>query len=182
MAKFFDALDDKLTEFIAKQKLYFVATAAQNGRINLSPKGYDSLRVLGPNRVVWLNLSGSGNETAAHLKEVNRMTVMFCAVEGAPNIMRLYGSAETIHPRDAAWDELYALFGDRFHGARNIFDMKIDSVQTSCGFAVPFFDYVGEREALNQSFEIKGVEGTAKYWREKNTVSIDGLPTGLFED
>lgn len=181
MAKFYDTLDDKLTTFIAKQKMFFVASAAQDGRVNLSPKGYDALRVLGPQRVIWLNLTGSGNETAAHLLEVNRMTIMFCAVEGAPMILRLYGSAETIHPRHPKWDELYGHFDD-YPGARQIFDMTVESVQTSCGFAVPFFDYVGERETLNQSFEKKGVEGTADYWAQKNTVSIDGLPTGLLED
>ena len=180
MAKFYDAIDEKLGKFIAAQKLFFVATAAKDGRVNLSPKGYDALRVLGPNRVIWLNMTGSGNETAAHLLEVNRMTIMFCAVEGPPNIMRLYGSAETIHPRDEAWDELSAHFTD-MPGARQIFDMTVESVQTSCGYAVPFFDYVGERDTLKKSAEHKGPDGIAEYWCEKNVTSIDGLPTGLLE-
>lgn len=179
MAKFYEQLDDKLTDFIGRQKMYFVATAAQDGRVNLSPKGYDSLRVLGPNRVAWLNLTGSGNETAAHLQQVNRMTIMFCAVEGAPMILRLYGSAETVHPRDAAWDELYPQFTPST-GARQIYDMTIEGVQTSCGFAVPFFDYVGERDTLATWAEKQGPDGINAYWQKKNTMSIDGLPTGLF--
>ena len=181
MAKFYDALDEKLNKFIAKQQMYFVATAAADGRVNLSPKGYDSLRVLGPNRVVWLNMTGSGNETAAHLQEVNRMTIMFCAVEGAPLILRLYGTAQTIHPRDEAWGELSALFPNDGPGNRQIFDMTIESVQTSCGFGVPFFDFVGERDTLLKDAAHKGTDGIKDYWEKKNVVSIDGLPTGLFE-
>ena len=178
MAKFFEAIDDKLAAFIAEQKIYFVATAAESGRVNLSPKGMDSLRVLGENRVVWLNLTGSGNETAAHLAQVNRMTVMFCSFERAPMILRLYGTARTLHPRDEDWAELQALFPE-FPGARNIFDMKVESVQTSCGFAVPFMEYTGERDALIKYAENKGPAGMEAYWAEKNQVSIDGLPTGL---
>ena len=180
MAKFFDAIEEKHSAFIAKQQMYFVATAAADGRVNLSPKGYDSLRVLGPNRVIWLNLTGSGNETAAHLQEVNRMTIMFCAVEGAPLILRLYGTAQTVHPRDEAWAELSAHFKDS-PGNRQIFDMQVESVQTSCGFAVPFFDFVGERDTLRKDAEHKGTDGIQEYWEKKNVVSIDGLPTGLFE-
>ena len=181
MANFYTAIEDKHSKFIAKQKMFFVATAAADGRVNLSPKGYDMLRVLDPNRVVWLNLTGSGNETAAHLLEVNRMTLMFCAVEGPPMILRLYGTAQTIHPRDAAWQELEPLFGE-YIGARQIFDMQVDMVQTSCGFAVPFFEYVGERETLLKSAEAKGPAGIAAYQREKNLISIDGKPTGLLDE
>ena len=181
MANFYTAIEDKHSKFIAKQKMFFVATAAADGRVNLSPKGYDMLRVLDPNRVVWLNLTGSGNETAAHLLEVNRMTLMFCAVEGPPMILRLYGTAQTIHPRDAAWQELESLFGE-YIGARQIFDMQVDMVQTSCGFAVPFFEYMGERETLLKSAEAKGPAGIAAYQREKNLISIDGKPTGLLDE
>ena len=178
MASFFDSISDKLAAFIAEQKIYFVATAAQDGRVNLSPKGMDSLRVLDSNRVVWLNLTGSGNETAAHLAKVNRMTVMFCSFDKAPMILRLYGTARTLHPRDLDWGELHALFPD-YPAARNIFDMTVESVQTSCGFAVPFMEYRGERPALVKYHEKQGPDGVAQYWAEKNQVSIDGFPTGL---
>ena len=140
MAKFFDELNEFLIQFIEKQKLFFVATAAADGRINVSPKGYDSLVVLNPNRIVWLNLSGSGNETAAHLRAVNRMTLMFCSFEEKPLILRIYGTADTIHPRDKSWAELAQYFPDH-PGARQIFNMSIDSAQTSCGYAVPFYEF-----------------------------------------
>jgi len=178
MAKFFDELNDKLTAFLAKQKMFFVATAAKDGRINLSPKGYDALHVLGPKRIVWLNLSGSGNESAAHLLVSNRMTLMFCAFEGPPLIMRIYGSAKTIHPRDEAWSELSAHFTE-FPGARQIFDLQIDSVQTSCGYGVPQYEFAGQRSKLIEHFEAKGTEAIKQGWAEKNATSIDGLKTGI---
>ena len=180
MAKFFDQLTDKLISFIEKQKVFFVATAAADGRINLSPKGYDALKVVGPSRIIWLNLSGSGNETAAHLKVNNRMTLMFCSFDQSPLIMRIYGSSETIHPRDTKWDSLLANFPS-YAGARQIFDLTIDSVQTSCGFGVPNFEFIGERSKLVDHYEAKGPEATEKGWSEKNAVSIDGLETGIVE-
>jgi hypothetical protein len=179
MAKFFEAISPELQDFIEAQKIFFTGTAAREGRVNVSPKGMDSLRVLSPNRVIWLNLTGSGNETAAHLLEVNRMTIMFCAFEGKPLILRLYGSAKTVHPNDAAWNELYAHFPDS-HGARQIYDVTIDSVQTSCGFAVPFMDYKEERDVLKNWAEKKGPEGIHEYWEARNVTSIDGKPTGIF--
>lgn len=160
--------------------MFFVGSAAQDGRVNISPKGLDSLRVMGPNRVVWRNLTGSGNETSAHLREVNRITLMFCAVEGPPMILRLYGSAETIHPRDEKWEELNGLFAPAVN-ARQLYDVTVDLVQTSCGYAVPFFDFVSERDTLTKSAEKKGPDGIKAYWAEKNTESIDGMPTGIFE-
>lgn len=178
MAKFFDEITDKLADFILAQKIFFVATAAADGRINLSPKGYDALRIIDANRIVWMNLSGSGNETAAHLRAVNRMTLMFCSFEGAPLIMRVYGSAKTVHPRDDEWPELSTMFED-FTGARQIFDMQVDSLQTSCGFGVPLFDYQGDRSKLNDHFDTKGREAVEQGWAVKNAVSIDGLPTGI---
>lgn len=181
MAKFFDQITPELQSFIEAQKIFFTGTAASEGRVNVSPKGTDSLRVLGPNRVVWLNLTGSGNETAAHLREVNRITLMFCAFEGKPLILRLYGTAKTIHPKDESWNELYALFPDD-NGARQIYYIDVASVQTSCGFAVPFMDYREERDILTKWAENKGKEGVREYWEQKNVTSIDGLPTGIFED
>ena len=180
MAKFFEAINEELAAFIANQKIFFTGTAAEEGRVNVSPKGTDSLRVLGPNRVIWLNLTGSGNETAAHLAQVNRITLMFCAFEGKPLILRLYGSARTIHPRDESWEELYAQFPDS-NGARQIFDIQVESVQTSCGFAVPFMDYKEDRDVLTKWAENKGKDGIRQYWEDKNVTSIDGAPTGIFE-
>lgn len=140
----------------------------------------DTFRVLSPNQVAWLNLTGSGNETAAHLKELNRITIMFCAFEGKPMILRLFGSGRTIHERDAEWQEYYSLF-PKDNGARNIFIVDISSVQTSCGFAVPYMEYKEDRPILKDWADTKGKEGIETYWREKNMVSIDGFPTGIFE-
>ncbi len=181
MANFFDSINPKLQAFIEAQKIFFTATAAAEGRINLSPKGLDSLRVVDPNRVVWLNLTGSGNETAAQLREVNRITLMFCSFEEKPLILRLYGSARTIHPKDGEWETLYQLFPDD-NGARQIFDVSIESVQTSCGFAVPLMEFQQEREVLTDWSSKQGKKGIKAYWEKKNQVSIDGLPTGIFDN
>lgn len=180
MAKFYESLSPEQTKFIENQKVFFTGTAAKDGRVNVSPKGMDSFRVLSPNQVAWLNLTGSGNETAAHLKEVNRITIMFCAFEGKPLILRLYGTAQTIHEQDKDWDRYYTLF-PKSNGARNIFIVNVQSVQTSCGFAVPFMDFKEERPILKDWAEKKGKDGIRDYWKEKNQVSIDGLPTGLFD-
>ena len=178
MGKQFTDIDAARQAFMEAQHLFFVATAAPDGRVNVSPKGLDTLRVLGPNQVMWLNLTGSGNETAAHLRALNRMTLMFCAFEGKPNIMRLYGTAEVLHPRAAQWPELLAGFPP-LPGARQIFVMQVDLVTTSCGMAVPFLDYRAEREELNQSMARRGPEKVAEYWQERNKVSIDGRPTDM---
>jgi len=178
MGKQYQSIPIKSQEFIAKQKLFFVATATNDSRINLSPKGGDSLRVLSENRVVWLNLTGSGNETAAHLLENNRMTIMFCAFEGNPMILRLYGTAKAYHPRDKQYQELIDLLSDEI-GARQIIDMNVDLVQTSCGMAVPFYDFVKERNQLKESAERKGRDGIKQYWKDRNMLSIDGKPTGI---
>ena len=169
-------IEEKHREFIERQNLYFVATAPKSGRLNLSPKGMDTLRVLGPERVVWLNLTGSGNETAAHLLEDERMTLMFCAFEGDPLIMRLYGTARAIEEGQTDWEQLIRLF-PKSGGARQIIDMRVESLQTSCGFGVPLYDYTGEREQMRKWIEKKGPEGIRRYQREKNRLSIDGLPT-----
>lgn len=178
MGQKYTELSAKLTKFIEQQKIFFVGTAPADGRVNISPKGMDSLRVLGPNRVVWLNVTGSGNETAAHVLENQRMTLMFCAFEGDPMILRLYGQARAIHPRDSDWAPSYALFTP-IVGARQVFDMHVELVQTSCGMAVPFFDYALEREQLVKWAEKKGVQGLQLYWQEKNQVSLDGKPTNI---
>ena len=174
-------LSDELTEFIQGQKTFFVGTAAADGRVNVSPKGKDALRVLSKNRVAWLNLTGSGNETAAHLIEQDRMTLMFCAFEGSPMILRLYGHAKIHHPRDAAWAGLISLF-PLVPGARQIIDMEIDLVQTSCGSAVPHLEFREESDLLTQWAENKGEKGLAEYWKNRNQSSIDGKPTRILAE
>ncbi len=180
MGKLYDRITPELVDFVAAQRMFFVATAAADGRVNVSPKGLDSFRVLGPNRVAWLNGTGSGNETAAHLAAVNRMTLMFCSLEERPWILRLYGTARTVQPGDADWAELSGLFPPLL-GARQVFDVAVDSCQTSCGFGVPLFDYVGQRDLMPSWAERKGPDGLRRYQREKNAVSLDGLDAHLPE-
>ncbi len=176
MAKLYSNIPQKLQEFIKSQKIFFVATATSDSRINLSPKGMDSLRVLNENRVAWLNVTGSGNETAAHVQENPRMTIMLTAFAEAPLILRLYGTAKAIHKDDVEWQHLRPLFPP-LPGARQIFDINIDLVQTSCGMAVPLYDYTGEREQLNTWATKKGEQGVTAYWKEVNHTSLDGKPT-----
>jgi len=180
MAKQYPAITDKLSEFIADQKIFFVATAADKGRVNVSPKGMDSLRVINKNRVIWLNVTGSGNETAAHIKQLNRMTIMFCAFSNEPIILRLYGNAREIKPGEKEWTELYSLFTP-LPGCRQIFDLQVEMVQTSCGMAVPLFNFEEQREQLNNWAEKKGEEGIKQYWKDKNQLSLDGFPTNIIK-
>jgi len=179
MGKQLDCLNDRLTDFINRQHLFFVGTAGAEGKINVSPKGMDTFRILDPRRALWLNLTGSGNETAAHLLENGRITIMFCAFEGKPLILRLYGKARVYHHFDEAWEELIRLF-PVFNGARQLVDIQIDMVQTSCGFGVPYYDYKGQREELKWWADKKGEEGITEYWAQKNTTSLDGKETGIF--
>ena len=179
MGKKLTHVTPELADFIEKQKIFFVATAMSSGTVNLSPKGMDSFRIVGPNRVMWLNVTGSGNETAAHLLENNRITVMFCAFEGKPLILRLYGTGKAYHPRDEAWNEYIDLF-PKLEGARQLIDIEIDIVQTSCGMAVPFMEYSQERNELNNWARKKGEDGIRNYWEEKNVRSFDGMETGIF--
>lgn len=178
MGKHYEELSERLAQFITEQKVFFVATATADSRVNVSPKGMDSLRVLGRKRVVWLSVTGSGNETSAHVQHDPRMTIMFCAFEGAPLILRLYGTAKVIHPNDAGWNELFPLF-EPLPGARQIFDLSIDLVQTSCGMAVPYYAYEGDRELLKDWAVRKGEAGLKQYWEEKNQFSLDGIPTHI---
>jgi len=180
MSEKFDALSLEHRRFIEAQKLFFVGSAAADGRVNVSPKGQDSLRVLDGNRILWLNLTGSGNETAAHLKQVNRITLMWCAFDGPPQILRVYGSARVVHPRDAQWVE-FATVIDPPVGARQFIAVDIDLVQTSCGYAVPLYDFREERRALSLWAEKRGPDGIAEYWAGRNTLSLDGLPTDILE-
>jgi hypothetical protein len=180
MGQRFAEISQPQMEFIAAQKMFFVATAPEQGHVNLSPKGLDSLRVLGPRRVLWLNLTGSGNETAAHVLDDPRMTVMFCAFEGAPMILRLYGQARVIHRGDADWAELSAHFPP-LPGARQLFDLDVELVQTSCGMGVPYFDPREPREQLLDWARKQGEAGVRDYWSRKNQTSLDGLPTRILE-
>jgi len=179
MGQRFTELSDEHIQFIAGQKIFFVGTATKNSRVNISPKGMDSLKVLSNNRVTWLNVTGSGNETSAHVQQSPRMTIMFCAFDGKPLILRLYGTAKVVHKSDHEWDNLASHFKP-LPGARQIFDVTLDLVQTSCGMSVPNFTYVGDRELLNDWAQKKGDEGLKHYWQEKNVLSIDGIPTNIF--
>jgi hypothetical protein len=138
----------------------------------------DSLAVLGSNRIAWLNVTGSGNETSTHIQSNPRMTVMFCAFEGKPLVLGLYGKAKVYHRSDREWNELISAFKP-LPGARQIFDVAVDLVQSSCGMSIPYFDYVGERELLNDWAIKKGEECIRQYWADKNQVSIDGHPTNI---
>ena len=178
MSQRYSKIHNELKDFAIKQKIFFVTTAGHGGRINISPKGLDTLRILDPNRVIWLNLTGSGNETSVHIQESGKMTLMFCAFEGEPMILRFYGKAKVIHPRDTKWSGLIKLF-PTIAGSRQIFDLSIDLVQRSCGMGVPFFDFVADRRDLKEIAEKKGEEGIRKYWEEKNAFSLDGKPTNI---
>ena len=170
-------------EFIRAQPMFFVATAACEGRVNVSPKGMDSLRVLDCRRVVWLNLTGSGNETAAHVAASGRMTLMFMSVSASPLILRVYGKAQVVHPRDTEWTELVGLFPP-MAGSRQIFDFAVDAACSSCGSGVPIMtvDAIrGDRE-LEPFYAEMSEEQLHDYWSRRNVTSIDGLPTGIFED
>ena len=178
MAEFFDQLSEDHTSFISEQPLFFVATAASEGRINLSPKGMDCFRVLGPRKCGYLDMTGSGNETAAHIKADGRLTFMFNSFGQKPLILRLYGRGSVARIGTEAFKAHTDQFPD-LPGARQLIFMDIDSVQTSCGFVVPQMTLVEERHVLAQWAQAKGPEGIAAYQRERNAKSIDGLDTGL---
>lgn len=178
MAKFFDKIDDRIRDFIAEQKMFFTASAPASGRVNLSPKGIDTFRVLDEKTVCYLDLTGSGNETAAHIKENGRLTIMFCSFSGAPLILRLYGCGEVVRRSSENWNGLAQNFED-FVGTRQIIVLNVESLQTSCGFGIPLYEYKEDRPTLLDWARNKGDDGIEKYWQEKNRTSIDGLPTGL---
>jgi hypothetical protein len=181
MAKFFETILDSHKDFIEKQKIFFTASAplSANGHVNLSPKGIDSFRVLSPTRVAYMDIIGSGNETSAHLIENSRITIMFCAFDGPPNILRLYGNGYTVLPHNSEWQQLSPLFKLQL-ATRQIIVADIHKVQTSCGFSVPLYEYLGERDQATKWAEHKGADGLELYKTEKNRVSMDGLPTALY--
>jgi len=176
MAEFTDTLTDKHIAFVEKQPIYFTATAASEGRINLSPKGYaDSFRVLSERQVAYLDLGGSGNETHAHLAADGRITIMFCAFDRTALILRIYGCGRAVLPQDAGWDALAANF-TLIPGTRQIFVIDVESVQTSCGWGVPMMELQHERDTLQKYHR----QADPELWVEKfqgRTQSIDGLPT-----
>ncbi|ALI55441.1 pyridoxamine 5'-phosphate oxidase family protein [Celeribacter marinus] len=184
MAKQFDSISDTLRAFVERQHIFFCASAAQDTRVNLTPRSTDSLRITGPNEALFLDLTGSGNETAAHVIADGRLTLMFCAFEGPPMILRLYGRGRVVHRDAPEFTPLFAqhIGGDIPVNARQIFIQDIDLVQTSCGYGVPLFEYTRERPALRNWAADKSDADIRAYWGEKNRTSMDGLPTGVFDD
>ena len=181
MAKQFERIEPAHAAFIAPAKIFFTASAAATGRVNVSPRGTDALRVLDPNAVAYLDETGSGNETAAHLRASGRLTIMFCGFENVPMILRLYGQGRSLPRGTPEYDALLATAFNNQEppGARQIIRLDIEMVQTSCGYGVPLFDYKEERPTLRRWAEKKGEDGLAAYRREKNVRSIDGFETGL---
>jgi predicted pyridoxine 5'-phosphate oxidase superfamily flavin-nucleotide-binding protein len=176
MARALDAISDELAGFIARQHVFFVATApSDGGHVNLSPKGLDTFAVLDPTTVAYLDLTGSGVETIAHLRENGRITIMFCAFDAKPNILRLYGQGHVLAIGEPEADALLPRF-DTYPGARSVIRVRVDRVSTSCGYGVPLLTYEGERDQLTTWAERRGPDGLVEYREEKNAVSIDGLP------
>ena len=178
MAERFDRLEEQHKAFIRAQHMYFVGTAGEGSYVNVSPKGMDSFRIIDATTIAWLNLTGSGNETAAHVLENGRMTVMFCSFDKQPLIMRLYGQATAVHPRDARWGELSALFPP-YTGARQVFVLELELVQTSCGYAVPYYTLKGERPTLTKWADSRGEAGIRDYWVQRNAKSLNDKDTGI---
>jgi hypothetical protein len=175
MGRTYDDITPELREWIEEQKLFFVATAPHDGHVNVSPKGYDTFRIIDGTTVAYLDLTGSGAETLAHIRQNGRITFLFCAFDGKPRIVRLHGAA-TGHPDGTPeFDELRPLFPDR-PGARAVVRATLDRVSTSCGYSIPLYDYVGDRTVLDERAERRGRPGIVEYWAENNTTSIDGLP------
>ena len=175
MGSFFGAISDKHQAFIEHQSMFFVATAANEGHVNVSPKGLDSFKVLGPNKVCYLDLTGSGVETIAHLQEDGRITIMFCAFDGPPNIVRLLGTGSVVKLGEKGFEELAEMFPE-YPGARAVITIDVEKVGSSCGFGVPLMEVVGQRDRMVEYAENKGEQGMAEYRVTKNAESIDGLP------
>ncbi len=180
MANFFEELNEDMIDFISKQQMFFVATAPKEGRINLSPKGLSGLKIGSNNKLLWLNYFGSGNETAAHLLEDGRMTLMMCAYEGDPKILRIYAQVNVIQEKDEQWAEYIGEFDDT-KGARQVFELNIESVNDSCGWGVPLYEYQGQRTKLTNYYGSSTKEEHMEYMQKNNQVSFDGKKTGLFD-
>jgi hypothetical protein len=176
MGRAYEHLTPQLQAFVEAQHMFVVATApSRGGHVNVSPKGLDTFRVLDERTVAYLDLTGSGAETIAHLRENGRITLMFSAFEGPPNIVRLYGHGAVVVPGDDRFAELVARFPEQ-PGTRAVIVATLDRVSSSCGFAVPRYEHVADRSQLTEWAERKGPDGIEEYWVEKNTTSIDGLP------
>ena len=177
MSDVYEKIDSRLKSFMESQHVFFVATAPSgaDGRLNLSPKGLDTFRVLDERTVAYLDFVGSGVETIAHLRENGRIVVMFCAFAGPPNIVRLHGRGEAIEPGDARFESLAKLF-PAAPGVRAVIVVRVERASDSCGYGVPLYEYQGERTALGAWAQKKGPEGVAEYQRQKNARSSDGLP------
>lgn len=178
MGSSYKALTPELSDFIREQLVFFTATAPHSGRVNVSPKGMDTFRIIDSGRVAYLDMTGSGNETAAHIRENGRITLMFCSFGNKAMTLRLYGRGRVVRPGAPDWDEMHALFGPPIVGERQIMEVAIDSVGTSCGYGVPRAESLHPRDTLIRYWENKRSE-VAKCWVRYNTVSIDGLPTGI---
>lgn len=178
MAKTYPALTSELKTWLEQQPMFFLASAPlqADGHVNLSPRGLDSLRILNEHELVILDLTGSGNETAAHLQENGRLTVMLCAFSGDPKILRLYGRGKVIRPGQSDWSAHRSLFSPTIPGVRQLFHLKFERIQTSCGFGVPLMDFVAQRDMLIEWAQKKGPDGIETYQQKKNANSIDGLP------
>jgi hypothetical protein len=179
MSNWYKEITPELKRFIAAQKVFFVATAPSQGRINLSPKGMDTFRVISPNRVIYLDITGSGNETAAHLLDNGRITIMFCSFDKTARIARLYGHGRTIHPHDGNWLEYLAMFPFE-PGVRQIMEIDVESTMTSCGYGVPWMENLKERDTLRSYWAKRDGKTLLAYQQKENERSIDGLPTGIF--
>lgn len=175
MADFYETLTEKQIEFIEKQHMFFVATAHSTGRINVSPKGLDALRVISPTKVAYLDMMGSGNETCAHIQNDGRVTLMLCSFDQSPNILRIYGRGEVIGPADPQWNELIGQFTE-YPAQRQMIIIHVESTQDSCGFAVPRYDFVEARDTLNEYVRKKYSQADLKERFAGQTESIDGLP------
>src|SRR5260370_30922716 len=180
MSKFFDTITPELAKFIHAQPVFFVATAAPGSRINLSPKGMDTFRVLDEKRVASLDLTGSGNETAAHLLHDGRITIMFCSFDKNAEIARIYGRGAVIRPTDERWPKLIAHF-PKLSGVRQILEISVESAMTSCGYGVPRMREMTERDTLEKYWTTRSEENKEQYQQDHNLRSIDGLPTGMAE-
>ena len=177
MGKLYDRIDDTLASFIAAQHVFFVATAPLDpaGHVNLSPKGLETFRVIDPNTVAYLDLTGSGIETLSHLRENGRIVIVFCAFEGSPKILRLYGRGEAVEPDNPRFDRLLTLF-PKLVGVRSVILVALERIADSCGYGVPIYSYEGERTQLEQWAQRKGRKGLPEYRAENNHASIDGIP------
>ncbi|GJM31201.1 MAG: pyridoxamine 5'-phosphate oxidase [Saprospiraceae bacterium] len=177
MGKVFPSLDQRWRDWIGQQHLFFVSTAPLSGEglINCSPKGLDSFRIIDEHTVAYLDLTGSGIETIAHLRENRRISIMFCAFEGPPKILRLYGQGTVLEKGTSGYQELRPFFPD-FRGERSIIKIEVQRIQDSCGYAVPEYEYKGERDVLLKWVDNKGDAGVEAYIKERNSVSLDGLP------